>query len=117
MLLTFQYLQSLRKWRKDADLFEQILPISLNGRGYRRQLCVDFSELVISDMARRFKDIEKEIQWETMDVTRMGGIEDTIVGITIDKDTLDAMFHGDPWDPPHDVRQNIGTYMDDVGVI
>jgi hypothetical protein len=36
------------------------------------------------------------------------------VDVAIDKGTLDAMIHGSLWDPPEDVRCNVGKYVDEV---
>jgi hypothetical protein len=36
------------------------------------------------------------------------------VDVAIDKGTLDAMIHGSLWDPPADVRRNVGKYVDEV---
>jgi len=36
------------------------------------------------------------------------------VDVAIDKGTLDAMIHGSLWDPPADVRNNVGNYVDEV---
>ena len=39
---------------------------------------------------------------------------DRSVDIAIDKSTMDAMIHGSIWDPPEDVRRNVGQYVDEV---
>lgn len=48
-----------------------------------------------------------------MDVRRLD-LPDASVDIAIDKGTLDAFIHGSLWDPPEDVRMNIGKYVDEV---
>lgn len=48
-----------------------------------------------------------------MDVRHLE-FEDNSFEIAIDKGTLDAMLHGSLWDPPDDVRENVGNYVDEV---
>jgi hypothetical protein len=36
------------------------------------------------------------------------------VDVAIDKGTLDAMIHGSLWNPPDNVRRNVGKYVDEV---
>lgn len=48
-----------------------------------------------------------------MDVRNLQ-IPDASVEVAIDKGTLDAMIHGSMWDPPADVRSNVGKYVDEV---
>lgn len=48
-----------------------------------------------------------------MDIRNME-LEDQSVDVAIDKATLDAMIHGSLWDPPEDVRENVGKYVDEV---
>jgi len=36
-------------------------------------------------------------------------IENKTINVAIDKATLDAMIHGSLWDPPDDVRENVGS--------
>ena len=51
--------------------------------------------------------------WKVMDVRQMK-FKDGSFDLAIDKATMDSMFHGSLWDPPKDVRANIGTYLDEV---
>jgi hypothetical protein len=48
-----------------------------------------------------------------MDVRNLN-LPDQSVDVAIDKGTLDAMIHGSQWDPPEDVRRNVGQYVDEV---
>lgn len=41
-------------------------------------------------------------------------LEDASIDIAIDKSTLDAFLHGSLWDPPEDVRESVGAYVDQV---
>lgn len=41
-------------------------------------------------------------------------IGDNEIDAAIDKATLDGMLHGSMWDPPLDVRRNVGRYVDEV---
>lgn len=54
-----------------------------------------------------------ELDWQVMDVRRMG-LEDATFDIAIDKGTLDAMLHGSLWDPEDDVKANSKAYVDEV---
>lgn len=51
--------------------------------------------------------------WRVMDIRNME-LEDKSIDVAIDKATLDAMIHGSLWDPPEDVRENVGKYVDEV---
>jgi EEF1A lysine methyltransferase 4 len=85
----------------------------LHAAGYKNQVCVDFSALVISDMASRFADMEG-IQWKVADVRRMDDIQEGVFDAAIDKSTLDAMLSGSLWDPPEEVKTNTRSYIDEV---
>jgi len=52
-------------------------------------------------------------KWQVMDVRDLK-LEDGSVDIAIDKGTLDAFLHGSLWDPPDDVKENVGKYVDEV---
>lgn len=54
-----------------------------------------------------------ETRWFVMDVRHLE-LPDWSIDIAIDKGTLDAMIHGSLWDPPEDVRRNVGNYVDEV---
>lgn len=51
--------------------------------------------------------------WKVMDVRNLE-LESASVEVAIDKGTLDAFIHGSLWDPPEDVRENVGKYVDEV---
>lgn len=54
-------------------------------------------------------------KWLQIDVRDMSGsIAGESVDVAIDKGTLDAMLHGSLWDPPEEVRENVGRYVDEV---
>lgn len=48
-----------------------------------------------------------------MDVRELQ-VPDACFDVAIDKGTLDAFLHGSLWDPPDDVRSNVGKYVDEV---
>jgi EEF1A lysine methyltransferase 4 len=52
-------------------------------------------------------------QWSVMDVRHLE-LPTASIDIAIDKGTLDAFIHGSLWDPPEDVRENVGRYVDEV---
>lgn len=62
-------------------------------------------------MKSKYADLET--QWKVMDVRELE-LPDGSVDVAIDKGTLDAMIHGSLWDPPADVRSNVGRYADEV---
>ena len=80
--------------------------------GFRDQMNIDFSEIVIKAMAARYEDIGAE--WKVMDVRDMHEFWSECFDIAIDKGTMDAMFHGSVWDPPDEVRDNIARYLGEV---
>lgn len=82
--------------------------------GYKNQVCVDFSSVVIRDMAAMFKEYE-DIQWKVADVRRMSDFKDGEFDVAIDKSTLDAMIWGNVWNPPDEVIQNTSAYTNEVG--
>jgi hypothetical protein len=41
-------------------------------------------------------------------------LPDASVDIAVDKGTLDAFIHGSLWDPPDDVRTNVGKYINEI---
>ncbi|RPB03585.1 S-adenosyl-L-methionine-dependent methyltransferase [Choiromyces venosus 120613-1] len=90
-----------------------LLPEDLHKRGYTDQLSVDFSEVVIRDMKVKYEGFEG-LRWEVMDVRDMHGVGDGVVGVAVDKGTLDAMLSGSLWDPPEEVRRNTKAYIDEV---
>lgn len=54
-------------------------------------------------------------KWLQIDVRDMScSISSESVDVAIDKGTLDAMLHGSLWDPPDEVRENVGRYVDEV---
>ncbi|RAL61318.1 hypothetical protein DID88_009454 [Monilinia fructigena] len=51
--------------------------------------------------------------WTVMDVRDMK-LGDGETDVAIDKGTLDAMIHGSMWEPPQEVRDNVGRYVNEV---
>ncbi|KAK0278437.1 hypothetical protein LTR35_009176 [Friedmanniomyces endolithicus] len=90
----------------DSDVPQHLLE-----RGYRDQLCVDFSPAVVGLMKAKQLD---GITWRQADVRDMPSITSGSVDVAFDKGTLDAMIHGSPWDPPDEVKQNASRYMREV---
>ncbi|KAI0116765.1 S-adenosyl-L-methionine-dependent methyltransferase [Daldinia grandis] len=89
------------------------VPVGLWERGYKNQLCVDFSTVVVDLMSKRHSSMEG-IEWSHGDVRHLDGIPEKSIDIAFDKGTLDAMIHGSPWSPPDDVKQNTGQYIREV---
>ncbi|KID87734.1 endothelin-converting enzyme [Metarhizium guizhouense ARSEF 977] len=91
----------------------QVIPVELASRGYKRQLCIDFSPTVVDLMTERHAEV-KGIEWKLMDVRDMAGVADKSVDFAFDKGTLDAMIHGSPWNPPETVKENTSGYLGEV---
>jgi EEF1A lysine methyltransferase 4 len=89
----------------------QTLTADLHALGYTNQTSVDFSQVVIDAM--KLKYLALSINWCVMDVRKLQLVNES-VDVAIDKGTLDTMIHGSPWDPPADVRSNVGNYVDEV---
>ncbi|EDN91448.1 hypothetical protein SS1G_00851 [Sclerotinia sclerotiorum 1980 UF-70] len=64
-----------------------------------------------SRMSKKYSNLNTT--WTVMDVRNMK-LEDGEIDVAIDKGTLDAMIHGSMWDPPQEVRENVGRYVDEV---
>lgn len=95
-----------------------MLPIDLHQHGYKNQVCLDFSNVVIEKMAARFaaEVTEGSIEWRVGDVRKMSnvGLKDGEFDVVIDKGTLDSMISGSLWDPPEEVKYNTKAYIDEV---
>lgn len=57
---------------------------------------------------------EKGIKWKVLDVRNMSEFKDGEFSVAVDKGTLDAMISGSPWNPPEEVKNNTGNYIDEV---
>ncbi|CAH0056850.1 unnamed protein product [Clonostachys solani] len=98
---------------------DSTIPQHLAAKGYHRQLCVDFSAVVVKTMSQRHADLglSDVIRWEMIDVRHMDSIADASVDVAFDKSTLDVMIHGSPWNPPDDTVKNTGEYLREVSRI
>ena len=81
--------------------------------GYKNQVCVDFSTVIVQTMSLKHRDVEG-ITWKQADVRCMDQISSESIDVAFDKGTLDAMIHGSPWDPPEEVLDNTGRYIREV---
>ncbi|PBP18577.1 Endothelin-converting enzyme 2 [Diplocarpon rosae] len=79
--------------------------------GYKHQICVDFSQVVITAMMTKYAGLNQK--WAVMDVRQLE-LQDSSIDLAIDKGTLDAFLHGSLWSPPDDVITNVGAYVDEV---
>ena len=95
-----------------TDYFK-VVPAELAGRGYKNQLCVDFSPVVVDLMTERHKDISG-IEWQRVDVRDMPSVTTGSIDVAFDKGTLDAMIYGSPWSPPDEVKENTSNYLKEV---
>jgi hypothetical protein len=77
--------------------------------GYKNQVSIDFSPVVIEHMKIKHPDLN----WKVMDVRSME-FSDATFDVAIDKATLDAMLYGSLWDPEDEVKRNVKAYVDEV---
>ena len=89
------------------------IPEDLWRKGYKIQVCVDFSTVVVNNMSKRHSHFDG-ITWKHADVRQLDQIPSESVDVAFDKGTLDAMIYGSPWDPPDEVRENTGRYVREV---
>lgn len=93
--------------------YHQSVPYDLLDRGYRNQLCIDFSTVVANLMKSRHAD-KPQVAWQVGDVRNMNGIACNSVDVVFDKCTLDCMSYGSPWSPPKEVLENSRMYLREV---
>ena len=93
---------------------DSTIPYDLARCGFRNQLCVDFSPVVVRLMEGRN---ESGVEWLQADVRDMNSIGDRSIDVAFDKGTLDAMIYGSPWDPPDEVKDNTSRYINEVCLI
>ncbi|KAL2129515.1 hypothetical protein VTI74DRAFT_7643 [Chaetomium olivicolor] len=62
----------------------KVMPLEFSSRGYKRQLCVDFTSVVVHLMKERHAAIEG-IEWRLMDVLDMEGLDDKSIHVAFDK--------------------------------
>lgn len=67
--------------------------------------------MVINAMMLKYASLST--RWQVTDVRNLE-LADQSVDAAIDKGTLDAFLHSSLWDPPDDVRENVGKYVDEV---
>ncbi|KAI4667403.1 uncharacterized protein J4E79_002089 [Alternaria viburni] len=89
------------------------VPYDLLERGYRNQLCIDFSTVVANLMKSRHAD-KPQVAWQVGDVRNMSEIARNSVDVVFDKCTLDCMSYGSPWSPPKEVLENSRMYLGEV---
>ncbi|KAH8676853.1 S-adenosyl-L-methionine-dependent methyltransferase [Tricladium varicosporioides] len=87
------------------------LTADLHALGYTQQISVDFSQVVIEAMKLKYADLQT--LWEVMDVRELR-VPTRSIDVAIDKGMLDTFLHGSVRDPPEDVQENVGKYVDEV---
>ncbi|KAH8692482.1 S-adenosyl-L-methionine-dependent methyltransferase [Phaeosphaeriaceae sp. PMI808] len=92
---------------------DSTIPYDLLDRGYKNQLCIDFSTVVVDLMKSRHAS-EPEVEWIVGDLRNMAEIKTNSIDVAFDKSTLDAMIYGSPWNPPEEVLKNTGEYINEV---
>ncbi|KAL9092160.1 MAG: hypothetical protein Q9165_004593 [Trypethelium subeluteriae] len=92
---------------------DSTLPYDLASLGYKNQLCVDFSDVVVQYMASRHGK-ESGVEWKWADVRDMIGIPNDCTDVAFDKGTLDSMIFGSPWNPPDKVKEATSKYIREV---
>lgn len=94
-------------------MLQKTIPADLSERGYKNQLCLDFSTVVVDLMSSRHAQVGG-IEWKWADVRDMPQIPPASIDVAFDKGTMDAMIHGSPWSPPDDVKDNTAKYLNEV---
>ncbi|KAH0289583.1 hypothetical protein M436DRAFT_55093 [Aureobasidium namibiae CBS 147.97] len=87
---------------------DSTIPYDLSARGYKDQLCVDFSHKVVEVMSAKEDD---GVTWAWADIRDMPQHSSKSIDVAFDKGTMDAMIHGSPWSPPDDVKDNTSRYL------
>lgn len=72
----------------------QTIPQDVLRKGYKNQLCVDFSSVIAETMSKRYADAE--ISWKQVDVRQMDKIPSELIDVAFDKGTLDVMIYSSP---------------------
>lgn len=80
-----------------ADLYDE---------GFHNIVNIDYSEVVITKMRAKHSICRPEMQWVTMDMTKLSFSLETVFDIVIDKAAMDALMvdEGDVWNPRQSVR-------------
>lgn len=92
---------------------DSTVPMELANRGYRNQICVDFSSVIVDHMSTQ-EAKASGIIWIEADVRNMTEIQSKSIDVAFDKGTLDAMIYGSPWNPPENVVQSTQSYINEV---
>ncbi|KAK4616181.1 EEF1A lysine methyltransferase 4 [Fulvia fulva] len=92
---------------------DSTIPSDLAALGYKNQLCVDFSQVVV-DLMSSCHAVDSGIEWRWADIRDMKHICAASVDVAFDKGTMDAMIHGSPWSPPDDVLNNTERYINEL---
>ena len=88
--------------------------------GYNCIMNVDFSSVVIDNMARYYGDkkpYDTCLQWKVQDVRSLDLLKSRTFDVVIDKGTLDVFFcekDCDIWDPSSEIRTNVGRTLEQV---
>lgn len=90
---------------------DSTIPYELAIQGFRNQVCVDFSPVVVKLMSSR---AQSGIEWRQGDVRNLVTVPDRSIDVAFDKGTLDAMIYGSPWDPSDEVKDNTSKYIAEV---
>ena len=78
--------------------------------GYKNQICVDISTVVVQNMSLRLENVGG-VTWRHANVLCIDKIPSSSIDVAFDKGTLDAMIHISPWDPPNEVLDNTSRYF------
>ncbi|OTA01900.1 hypothetical protein A9Z42_0022440 [Trichoderma parareesei] len=94
---------------------ESEIPRLLAQEGYKRQLCFDFSDVAVKNMRKQLEEDPVEgMEYIFMNAFTMDKVSDKSVDVAFDKGMMDALIHGDPWNPPKDVRENTRKYQEQL---
>ena len=90
------------------------LSVQMHNQGWLNQTNLDYSAIVIENMAKEFS--HTGLEWICADIFCMDSVLTRKFQVAIDKGTLDALLtvKHDPWNPSQEIRLHIRNYLDQI---
>ena len=85
--------------------------------GYTSIVSCDYSETVVSNMRKKYKDTHPDLKWYVADVRHLDRLfERNSFDVVIEKSCLDALLcdEGDPWNPNEETRDNMEQSLNSI---
>jgi SAM-dependent methyltransferase len=92
------------------------LSFELYERGYQHVISIDFSDVAIENMKRRYAAFP-ELKWEVVDVRHLLSVfEDHLFDAVIDKGTFESLIvdEGDPWCPSETAKEDVHLMLSGI---